>query len=75
MAQSLARFTVTKTADENFLLHIEDDSGETLELEASYDQLDLIVEAIDEQLEADAELHDEVDDDVDVDEADVRDQM
>lgn len=59
MAQSLARFAVTKTADESFLLHIEDDSGETLELEATYDQLDLIMEAIDEQLEADADVHDE----------------
>lgn len=68
MAQSLAKFTVTKTTDENFLLHIEDDSGETLELEASYDQLELLVESIDEQLEADADDHDEIDDDdVDVD--------
>jgi len=75
MAQTLARFTVTKTADESFLLHVEDDTGETLEFEATYDQLDLIVEAIDEQLEADAEAHDEVDEDEIVDDDEKRDEM
>jgi type I site-specific restriction-modification system R (restriction) subunit len=63
MAQTLARFTITKAIDDSFMLHIEDDSGTTLELEASYDQLDLIVEAIDEQLSADVDDHDEVEDD------------
>lgn len=63
MAQTLARFTITKAIDDSFMLHIEDDSGTTLELEATYDQLDLIVEAIDEQLSADVDDHDEVEDD------------
>jgi len=66
MAQTLARFTITKAIDDSFMLHIEDDTGTTLELEASYDQLDLIVEAIDEQLSADVDDHDEVEDDDDV---------
>ena len=63
MAQSLARFTITQAIDETFMLHIEDDSGTTLELEATYDQLDLITEAIDEALNADVDAHDSVDDD------------
>jgi hypothetical protein len=63
MAQSLARFTITQALDETFMLHIEDDSGTTLELEATYDQLDLITEAIDEALNADVDAHDSVDDD------------
>ncbi|MFM9977430.1 MAG: hypothetical protein ACKVOP_05205 [Sphingomonadaceae bacterium] len=66
MAQTLARFTITKAIDDSFMLHIEDDSGATLELEASYDQLDLIVEAIDEQLSGDLDDRDEIEDDDDV---------
>jgi hypothetical protein len=34
-------------------LHIEDESGETLDLNATYEQLDIISEAIDEQLDVD----------------------
>jgi hypothetical protein len=63
MAQSLARFTITQAIDETFMLHIEDDSGTTLEFEATYDQLDLITEAIDEALNADVDAHDSVDGD------------
>ncbi len=65
MAASLSRFTITKALDESFLLSIEDDSGSTLELEASYEQLDLIVEAIEEELEAEVDDHDVVDSDDD----------
>ena len=67
MAQTLSRFTITRAVDDNFMLHIEDDNGTTLELEASYDQLDVIVEAIEEALEAEVDEHDEVDDDEDED--------
>lgn len=65
MALSLARFTIKRTLDDSFMLHIEDDSGTTLELEASYDQLDLITEAIEEALEIDADDQDSADEDVD----------
>ena len=69
MPATLARFSITKAIDETFLLHIEDDSGTTLELEATYDQLDLITEAIDEALNDEVDAHDSVDDDA-VDEHD-----
>lgn len=54
MARALAQFTITRTG-EDYLLIIEDQDGETTELTADYDQLDLITEAIEEQLEADEE--------------------
>lgn len=49
MAKGLAMFTIDRNEDA-FLIHIEDDEGETLDLTATYEQLDLIAEAIDEQL-------------------------
>ncbi len=64
MALSLARFTIKRTLDDSFMLHIEDDSGTTLELEATYDQLDLITEAIEEALEIEADDQEAADDDV-----------
>ena len=68
MALSLARFTITRALDEVFVLHIEDDSGSTLELETTYDQLDLITEAIDEVINEDVDAHDTVEDDADTEE-------
>lgn len=62
MAQALAQFTITRTPDDQFLIHIEDEDGQTLELEATYDQLDVIAEAIEEHLEEDMEDHDLADD-------------
>lgn len=62
MAQLLAQFSITKSADESFMLHIEDEAGTTIELEATYDQLDLIAESIEEHLENDLEDPDLVDD-------------
>jgi hypothetical protein len=59
MARTLAHFTITESGDD-YLLHIEDDAGETVELTATYDQLDVIVEAIDAHLDEDAEEMDEV---------------
>ena len=64
MALSLARFTIKRTLDDSFMLHIEDDSGTTLELEATYDQLDLMTEAIEEALEIEADDQEAADDDV-----------
>jgi hypothetical protein len=59
MARTLANFTITESGD-NYLLHIEDDAAETIELTATYDQLDLLVEAIDQHLDEDAKEIDEV---------------
>ena len=61
MARTLAKFTITESGDD-YMLHIEDDAGETIEMTATYDQLDLLVEAIDQHLDEDAEEMDEVDD-------------
>ena len=51
MAKKLARFTVTPN-DEGFRLHIEDDGGEVLELEATRDQIEVVADALDELLQA-----------------------
>ncbi len=59
MARTLAKFTITEAGDD-YMLHIEDDAGETVEMTATYDQLDLLVEAIDQHLDEDAEEMDEV---------------
>jgi hypothetical protein len=52
MAKALARFTIEPT-EEGFALHIEDEDGDTLELTATPEQLDLLAEAIDEHLSED----------------------
>jgi len=54
MAKTLERFSITRAAD-GYLLHIEDDSGETLELTATFDQLDLITEELESALDDDAD--------------------
>jgi hypothetical protein len=56
----LARFLVTQDQD-GFLLAIEDEAGETTELVATRDQLDLIADTIDEQLDS-TEADDAVED-------------
>ena len=52
MAKALSRFTI-ELAGEGYSLHIEDEDGETLELTATPEQLDLIAEAIEEHLDED----------------------
>ncbi len=52
MAKALARFTI-EPSDDGYSLHLEDEDGDTLELTATAEQLDLIAEAIDEHLEED----------------------
>lgn len=69
MARTLAQFSITPDSDGDYTLHLEDDDGETLEFTASYEQLDLIVEAIEEVLDSDEEDALTVDEDDD-DEAD-----
>ena len=65
MARTLAQFTITPDGDGDYTLHLEDDDGETIEFTAGYEQLDLIVEAIEEQLGSDEEDVLGVDDDED----------
>ena len=62
MAKVLTHFSITQEA-EGYLLHLEDEDGEEIEMSASYEQLDLIVEAISEQLDSDEEDALAVDDD------------
>jgi hypothetical protein len=55
MARTLAQFTITPDGNGEYLLQLEDEDGETTEFTSSYEQLDLIVEAVEEQLDADEE--------------------
>ena len=52
MAKTLSEFTISSEG-ENYVLHIATDDGETLDVNASYEQLDLISEAIEERLDED----------------------
>ena len=62
MAKGLSRFTIEREGDD-YLLNIEDEDGDTLALTASFEQLDLISEALEEHLAFDAEDPDLVDED------------
>ncbi len=55
MARTLAQFSITPDSDGDYTLHLEDDDGETLEFTASFEQLDLITEAIEDVLDEDEE--------------------
>ncbi len=55
MARTLAQFTITPDSSGDYTLHLEDEDGETIEFTAGFEQLDLIVEAIEEQLDNDEE--------------------
>lgn len=68
MARTVSSFSVTADGKGDYLLNFEDEEGETLELTASYEQLDLISEAISEALDSDEEDALGIDDD-DEDEA------
>jgi hypothetical protein len=65
MAKLLAQFSITRSSDGDYLMTLESDEGETVEFEASYEQLDLINETIDEQLNADEDDALEVDEEED----------
>ena len=65
MARTLSSFSVTADGNGDYLLSIEDDDGETIELTATYEQLDLISEAIDDALDDDEEDALGVDEDTD----------
>ena len=66
MAKALERFSIARAAD-GYVLTIEDDSGDTLELTATFDQLDLISEELEVALDDDADDMTEVDGDDDDD--------
>jgi hypothetical protein len=68
MAKALSRFTIERDGDE-FILHIEDEDGDTLELTASFEQLDLISESLEEHLAFDVDDPDEVDEEEEEDES------
>lgn len=55
MANALSRFTIEPADDQIFLIRIESEDGEPLEVTATFEQLDLIQEAIDEHLDEDFE--------------------
>jgi hypothetical protein len=52
MAKALARFTISRSGGD-YILQFEVAGGDTLDLRATYDQLDLIADAIDEELDRD----------------------
>lgn len=64
MAKALAHFTIVRTG-EDYTLSFEDEDGDTTEFTGDFDILDLITEAIQEQLDADEEDALGVDDDDD----------
>lgn len=56
MARTLTEFTIdSDEAGEGYTLNITTEDGETIELTATYEQLDLIAEAIEERLDEDEE--------------------
>ena len=72
MAKALSRFTIERDGDD-YLLSIEDEDGDTVELQASFDQLELINESLEEHLAFDVDDDDDLmsgsdDDDEDDDE-------
>lgn len=54
MAKTLSEFTISSQGD-GYILHIATDDGETLDVSATYEQLDLISEAIEDRLDEDEE--------------------
>jgi hypothetical protein len=62
-ARTLSQFTITPDGNGDYTLSLEDEDGETLDFTASFDQLDLITEAIDEVLDSDEDEALGVDDD------------
>jgi hypothetical protein len=54
MARTLSEFAIARSGEE-YLINIATEDGDPIELSATYEQLDLIAEAIEEQLDADEE--------------------
>lgn len=53
MARTLSSFSIAADGSGDYLLNIEDEDGETIELTATYEQLDMLGEAIEEALDDD----------------------
>ncbi|MBB4640673.1 hypothetical protein [Rhizorhapis suberifaciens] len=70
MSKILAQFTISRSRD-GYVLHLEDEDGDTADFNATYEQLDLISEAVEDQLNTDEEaalgLDEEEDDEEDMD--------
>jgi hypothetical protein len=67
MAKALERFTIARAAD-GYLITVEDEAGDVMELNASFDQIDLIAEELDHALDNDADDALDTDDEEPVDE-------
>jgi hypothetical protein len=52
--RNLAKFSIS-VRDEDFVLHLQDDAGESMDFSASPDQLDAIIDALDQLLSDDEE--------------------
>ncbi len=59
--RQLAKFSIS-VREEDFVLHLEDDTGEALDFAASPEQLDAVIDALDELLSENEEEMFEVDD-------------
>ncbi|WP_447727632.1 hypothetical protein [Sphingomonas koreensis] len=55
MARTLSSFTIAADGNGDYLVSIEDEDGETIELTATYEQLDMLGEAIEDTLDEDEE--------------------
>ena len=62
--QKLKRFHIEQK-DEDFLIHIEDEGGGAYEVAATHDQIDLILDSLDDALDADEESESVEDEDED----------
>ncbi|HSX57055.1 MAG TPA: hypothetical protein VLG14_17240 [Sphingomonas sp.] len=53
MARTLSSFTIAADGNGDYLVSIDDEDGETIELTATYEQLDMLGEAIEDALDDD----------------------
>ena len=51
MARTLSSFSIAADGNGDYLVSIEDEDGETIELTATYEQLDMLGEAIEDVLD------------------------
>lgn len=65
MARTLSSFSIAADGSGDYLLSIEDEDGETIELTATYEQLDMLGEAIEDALDEEGEDSIDVDEDQD----------
>jgi hypothetical protein len=55
MARTLSSFSIAADGNGDYLVSIEDEDGETIELTATYEQLDMLGEAIEDVFDDDEE--------------------